>query len=404
MIMKKLLIQFLEKPTVEAVFLKLVERVSVLMPLKKLIILESIPILSDNTYCIYEQLIKRRFNQTYTIIWIYSADDMRINSYIGDLPHNVHIFRYDGAIKSKLALTRLKTRAKFLISANVPLTKVRNSQKAFYLTHGDAMKDIGDISHYVGKHIDGVLTSSDWFVDVSAKNFQISPDKIYPLGLPRCDYLFSNEKSLQDLADMNHYDKIIAWLPTIRQRISGKKDVDTIYESGIPIIESEAELKELNRYLEANKTLLVLKIHFIQDRQFIKINNMSNILLIDNNYLATKGWQLYEFLGHTDGLITDYSSVYYDYLLCHKPIGLTVDDLDAYISQHGIIFDDYFDNIKGIYINTLDDLKRFIQTVQIGERCSWETNDRTSRYQKYWDYQATDRVMRLLEEEGLRNE
>lgn len=39
---------------------------------------------------------------------------------------------------------------------------------------------------------------------------------------------------------------------------------------------------------------------------------------------------LYEILPHTDLLITDYSSVYFDYLLLDKPIVFTPTDLGEY--------------------------------------------------------------------------
>ena len=43
-------------------------------------------------------------------------------------------------------------------------------------------------------------------------------------------------------------------------------------------------------------------------------------------------------LGSSDALITDYSSVYFDYLLLDKPIGFTVDDMELYIKDRGFIF------------------------------------------------------------------
>ena len=77
----------------------------------------------------------------------------------------------------------------------------------------------------------------------------------------------------------------------------------------------------------------------------------------------------------SDLLITDYSSIYYDYLLADKPIAVTWDDLEDYRRDPGFAVDlDVF--MKGaVKAYNVEELITFIQDVASGrdtlkaERC-----------------------------------
>ena len=74
----------------------------------------------------------------------------------------------------------------------------------------------------------------------------------------------------------------------------------------------------------------MLKPHFAQDVSKIKSCNLSNIKFIDDQFFIENNITSYEFIANCDALISDYSSVYYDYLLCDKPIGLVWEDFHEY--------------------------------------------------------------------------
>lgn len=106
---------------------------------------------------------------------------------------------------------------------------------------------------------------------------------------------------------------------------------------------------------------------------------------------------LYEFLGQTDGLITDYSSVYYDYLLVDKPIAITTDDLEEYKKIFDFVYDDIFDVIKGEYINNFDDLKTFLNNVATGNDVAQEERENMKKkLHQYPDGNSSKRVYDFL--------
>ena len=90
-------------------------------------------------------------------------------------------------------------------------------------------------------------------------------------------------------------------------------------------------------------------------------------------------------MGKTDALVTDYSSVYYDYLLTDKPIGLTVDDIDTYIKARGFVYEDPKEVLKGVYIKSTDELLSFFSDVK-NENDKY-LNERTEIKNKIHKYQ-----------------
>ena len=102
--------------------------------------------------------------------------------------------------------------------------------------------------------------------------------------------------------------------------------------------------------------------------------------------LGKSGVKLYEILSDTDALITDYSSIYYDYLLLDKPIGVTLDDFEEYTKKNGFPFENVLDILKGEYIYNKNDLIKFIKNVNQGideKRADRQViNNLVNKYQK----------------------
>ena len=63
--------------------------------------------------------------------------------------------------------------------------------------------------------------------------------------------------------------------------------------------------------------------------------------IISSDWLAETNEDLYSFLGVTDILITDYSSVYFDYLLLDRPIIFINNDLEEYRRKRGLLLEPY---------------------------------------------------------------
>jgi CDP-glycerol:poly(glycerophosphate) glycerophosphotransferase len=70
---------------------------------------------------------------------------------------------------------------------------------------------------------------------------------------------------------------------------------------------------------------------------------------------------LYQLMGRSSGLLTDYSSVWTDYLVMDRPIGFYCPDLDEYEATRGLNVDNYQELLPGPLLESADDFESFLQ-------------------------------------------
>ena len=77
-----------------------------------------------------------------------------------------------------------------------------------------------------------------------------------------------------------------------------------------------------------------------------------------------KKLQLYQIVGKTDALLTDYSSICIDYLLLNRPIGFILDDIKEYEKNRGkFLFEDVKRVLAGKHIYNIEHLYSFLKEV-----------------------------------------
>ena len=69
---------------------------------------------------------------------------------------------------------------------------------------------------------------------------------------------------------------------------------------------------------------------------------------------------VYTLLRNADALITDYSSVYFDYMLLDRPIAFATGDIDFYNEERGFIFENPKEYMPGMEIKNIYDVEKFI--------------------------------------------
>ena len=322
-------------------------------PTRNTILLESVPSMSDSTYKVYEELLKRGINRTYKIVWwLYDECDITTTDNVVFIDSNV----------SRIRLKYYEYTSKCIVSCNRFLEAHSKRQKAFYIAHGSPLKNVTSY-YFMPKGINYFFCASEGFRDLFAEQLHTDPEKGFCLGLPRNDDL---GQPVHDPLSM-YFDmpdcKSIVWYPTFRQHKTG---VNSNVKHGLPIIHDETALKELNDCLIRNKVIAVIKPHFAQDLSKIKTIGLSNIFFIDDSFFKKNNISSYEMVNSGDALISDYSSVYYDYLLCDKPIGLVWEDIDDYRDNPGFAVD--IDHLckGGVKIYTISDLLAFVENVANG--------------------------------------
>lgn len=149
-------------------------------------------------------------------------------------------------------------------------------------------------------------------------------------------------------------------MPTYRKStIYTDSSAEDKYALGV--IQSNAEFFRLNEFLKMHKLHIIVKPHPLQllDGQFL--TSVSNIHYIVNEQLFKKQILLYELIGCCDALLTDFSSVFFDYLVLNRPVAFFMNDFEKY--DRGFIMDNPFDYMPGEKIYHLNDLYLFLQNV-----------------------------------------
>ena len=74
-------------------------------------------------------------------------------------------------------------------------------------------------------------------------------------------------------------------------------------------------------------------------------------------------YSIYHLVGACDALITDYSSVFIDYLLLDRPICFAFDDVEEYKNSREFAFDNFEDYMCGQIIHDVTGLISFLDNI-----------------------------------------
>ena len=368
---------------------KLYRFICLFLPIRKRIVFESNPEFSCNTLPVFEEMMRRGIDKEYEIYWLVENKEKYKNDKSG-IHYLGHHENKIGELKKKYILAT----SKVLIFTNMFLIKYKKDQLVVNLMHGSPLKKI--YGYVENDTCDYVITESSFFNTIVSEWLHVPIEKMVALGYPRTDILGKNIKSLSTLG-IKENQKVIVWMPTFRKnKYNGVKAGD-LNHLGVPLLDSIEKFEWLNKRLEENNVLLIVKLHPAEDTTNMIFNDYSNIRFLNNRDLEKKNITVYGLLAESDALITDYSSVYYDYLLTDKPIGLVIDDLAEYGRRNGFAYGEYKSFVKGTYIENLEDFFSFIDN--IGNNLDPDKEERQwaiERYCEYKDFKSTDRVVDFI--------
>jgi len=230
---------------------------------------------------------------------------------------------------------------------------------------------------------DYMVSSSTFFAENAfCSAFRIQKSRCLNYGYPRNDILFNNKIEL-----LMHIENE---MPKLYNTISGGHQYRTIYlylptwrDSGSNLVEdSGIDFQALNTKMEQLNSLFLLKFHPATHIN-IDITRFSNIMLINNNT------DLYKLIPLTDVLVTDYSSVYFDYLLLNKRIIFFPFDYDEYI-EHRELYFNYDEITPGIIVHTFEELLLNLDKQYL------DTEKYTNIRNKAWNYLDNNSSSRIV--------
>ncbi|MCX8131254.1 MAG: CDP-glycerol glycerophosphotransferase family protein [Clostridia bacterium] len=365
------------------------------------IVLSSLPDFSDNAKGLWEYLAG---SEKYEPVWLFSD-----KSLVEKLSRENITCEYSWSWKGIKALLT----SRYIACTHSQHIAIKSSnQFLITLWHGMPLKSMGYIDNLcTKKDIKGFKTvskKSDIFISTSpimryalASCFNIDARKVVITGQPRNDKLFSPEDravlSRVCGKNLDAYDKLILYCPTFRAgmgRVEGKKLDKNVFNF------PDYQRNELDELLKSHNALLVIKLHPFEEKQYSgsELDLPQNSVLVKSDAFNTNTVSMYDILGLFDVLVTDYSSIYFDYLLLDRPIVFVTSDLNTYKSGRGLIFEDYDFWTPGPKTKTFDEYVQCLRKcLQDKEYYKAERKLVNGLVNQYTDNRSAERIMQCVE-------
>ncbi|CAG21061.1 CDP-glycerol glycerophosphotransferase family protein [Photobacterium profundum] len=212
-----------------------------------------------------------------------------------------------------------------------------SSRKIFIQTwHGTPLKKLGlcdennaNNLNEVHKHIKKIsyfLSPSNMVSSSLVRCFGLPENKLLEIGYPRNDCLIKSSCP-NELHSKYKAKRVILYAPTFRD-----------WTSVVLFPFENFEYNQLEKLLDKLDAVLLVRSHV---NEKFKTDCISDrIISFDSNECV----DVNDILGEVDLLITDYSSIYFDYLLLDRPSIFIPYDLEEYREKRGFLYDDY-DNL-----------------------------------------------------------
>ncbi|UKS56281.1 CDP-glycerol glycerophosphotransferase family protein [Exiguobacterium acetylicum] len=338
--------------------------------------------LVDNFRAVYDELERRNLGYQYVFLLKRFPQSL-----VGQIQYVFHMMR---------ATYELATARYFIIDDYyypVYVSPLRKGTEVIQLWHAcGAFKKFGysvlDKSYspdddylkmvQIHRNYNKVYVSGEACVAPYAEAFGMAPDRIYPLGVPRTDQLLNvarqaraREKLYARYPDWRS-KRIILLAPTFR----GNGQTTAHYDQ-------ELDFEKFRRELGPD-TVLLLRMHpfvlnppVVPDAYADQIINMTDYPDIN------------DLMQIADILITDYSSVIFEFALLQKPMIFLVNDLQSYKAERDFYFP-YETFVPGPIVSTFEDV---IAWIKRGQFDTHKIETFANQFFTYQDGEATKRIV-----------
>ena len=268
------------------------------------------------------------------------------------------------------------------------------------LWHGIALKglnlmDFNEKNPTIFKNLDYFSSYSTTVNTLFNSCFGMKGENYKILGSPRNDYLFDkkDEDRYRKILECKKNEKIIFYMPTFREKVKEEFIANLAFE--------EFDLETFNAFLVENNLKFILKPHPNDNKVWIKLFNqkkLSNLFLLTEEKLGEEKVELYQLLSISNLLITDYSSIYTDYLLIDKPMIFIPTDLEDYTKTRNILLEPYdFWTPGSKCFNQAELEEEILKSINQKNYYREERENLKQIFHKYADNNSTERTEKFLE-------
>ncbi len=285
-----------------------------------------------------------------------------------------------------------RARTIFLDNTFLPMAfcKIPSSTRVAMLWHGTGTvkrfgldTDTGDLrmlETLAHKKITHLFVASDYTKKIYSGCFGMTVDKIYVTGSPRCDELF---EAASEIREKKPHKFTVLYAPTFREKIS---DFDIKRDMMIFL----RKLKEICPGVQ-----VLFRLHPYVAKNFFKNNQ---IKIYENCVDVSPESNLNMILKRTDLLITDYSSIFYDYLILKRPIIFYAPDVQHYEEYERGFYENYASFVPGVIIQSPLELAE--KTAECARGADIMNHEKVNLFFdtafKYKDSDSANRILEVL--------
>lgn len=290
------------------------------------------------------------------------------------------------------AYTKILATAKYILTnASLPIYFIKRKEQVYLqMWHGTPLKTLGKKmrlgieSLYIAQHsflqADYLLEPNDFTRDVIMEDYNLTDlytGKVVMAGYPRNKIFMDPEAGKELRKKLGLEDKkIYAYMPTWRGTSNHTVDV----------IEYESKAKQMLKIIDGELTddqIFYVKFHPIL-RDAVPVDEYKHIRRFPQDI------DTYEFINCVDALVTDYSSVFFDFSLTKKPVVLFMYDYDEYMHDRGMRMD-----VKSLPFRQIYDAKELGECLREGT-CLSDSYTDTEYYKTFFKYDSPDVSKKLL--------
>ncbi|MEB3759297.1 MAG: CDP-glycerol glycerophosphotransferase family protein [Desulfurococcales archaeon] len=316
---------------------------------------------SDNPRPVFEELYEQN---SYEISYLYhgSVPSDLIKKFKEMYP-DVGVYQLTSRIGIKHLL-----RSKVIVHNDMLPLKPVHSQKIVNLWHGNPGKKTGylhpmnfkDLYLYLDMWTSYFVVSSMVSAGIFSLQFRLDPRKYKVLGQPRLSRMLENENRAREILSevlglsVDNYEYLILYAPTYRYTSYYRFPDKLAY-----VINNLIKNRDFLDFLRKMNVLLIVQPH-PSIRLDIK-EELDNIKLINHHMFTIRGYIMYDSMAAFDILITDYSSIFEDYILLDRPVIFYLPDKEELDRYTGFLFN--IDSLDiGDKAHSISELKKAILT------------------------------------------
>ncbi|ETI91842.1 MAG: Cps2D [Clostridium butyricum DORA_1] len=348
-----------------------------------------------NPYAMFQYIVNEPEFKDYKHVWVLKELDSSIINKYKSMKNVTFVKIYTREY------FKILSKAKYLINNVTFHTCFQKKEGQVYINtwHGTPLKHLGNDENTnsmdAAKNMIRNMICSDYIISQNKFNTNamksafilndIYRGEFIEEGYPRTDTILNTDinyiKNKLEEIGIKINKKVILYAPTWRGKVGKVTNNTSKLLEDIKILKQQV----------GEEYEILLKVHQLEYKYIESISKDEGI------YSIPVEWDANELLSITDILITDYSSIYFDFLVTGKPILFYMYDKKEYIDTRGTYIDVIQENMPGPISYNINDLVKDIKDIKgVNIKYKKQYDDSVKKYCSNQNGEVAKRIVNYI--------